>query len=383
MTTLVSTSFPRRFASALLTAGFTLALGHSILAEPVTVKPFGKADGQKIDLYTLANSHGVKAAITNYGATVVDLFTPDREGKPANISLGFNSVKPYESKKKDPYFGATIGRYANRIANGEFTLDGKKYQLAKNDPPNALHGGIKGFDKRVWKAEIVKAANPTVRFTLHSADGEEGYPGAMDVAVEYTLTEKNNLEMHFSATTDKPTVVNLTNHTYFNLHGSGNGSILDHVVTIPADRYTPVNATLIPTGELKKVEGTVMDFRKPTAIGLRIKEVGGKPIGYDHNYVLNKGLFGSGVKLNAEVHDPVSGRVLDVSSDQPGVQFYSGNFLDGTVTGREGKVYKQYTGFCVEPQHFPDSPNKPSFPSVVLRPGQTYRSTIVFHFGVK
>ena len=365
----------------LAVAGLALILGHSALAAPVTVKPFGKADDQKVDLYTLANANGVKVDITNFGATVVDLFTPDRKGALANISLGFSSVKPY-TKKTDPYFGATIGRYANRIADGKFVLDGKSYQLAKNNGANALHGGIKGFDKRVWKAEILKSSNPSVRFTLHSADGEEGYPGAMNVSLTYTLTDKNRLEMQFAATSDKRTVVNLTNHTYFNLHGSANGTILDHVVTIPASRYTPVSETLIPTGELKKVEGTVMDFRKPTPIGTRIKEVGGKPVGYDHNYVLDKKCPG-GVKLNARVYDPASGRMLEVLSDQPGVQFYSGNFLDGTLSGREGKAYRQHTGFCLEPQHFPDSPNQPQFPSTVLNPGKTYHSTIVFHFGVK
>ena len=378
----ISSPLPRRFAAALFATGLTVALVTAAMAAPVTVKPFGTADGKKVDLYTLVNANGVKANLTNYGATVVDLFTPDRDGKLANISLGFDSVTPYESKK-EPYFGATIGRYANRIAKGKFTLDGKTYQLATNDKSNALHGGLKGFDKRVWKAEVVEAANPTVRFSLQSADGEEGYPGAMDVTVVYTLTDKNDLQMSYTATTDKPTVVNLTNHTYFNLHGSANGVILDHVVTIPADRYTPVNATLIPTGELKALEGTVMDFRKPTAIGTRLKEVGGDPVGYDHNYVLNKTPEGDGVKLNAEVYEPVSGRVLEVLSDQPGVQFYTGNFLDGTVSGREGKPYQQYTGFCLEPQHYPDSPNQPAFPSVVLRPGQTYHSTIVFHFGTK
>jgi len=368
-------------SGAALTAVLAAMLAHSAFAAPVTVKPFGEADGQKISLYTLTNDKGVTVNVTNFGATVVDLLTPDRSGKSANISLGFDSVKPYLSKKV-PYFGATIGRYGNRIANGKFTLDGKPYQLARNDGPNALHGGIKGFDKRVWTAEIVKSANPSVRFTLHSADGEEGYPGAMDTTVVYTLTNKNNLELRFAATTDKPTVINLTNHTYFNLHGAGQGTVLDHQVRIPAKRYTPVDAKLIPTGELKSVKGTPMDFRKPVAIGARIKEVGGKPIGYDHNYVLNKGLLG-GVKLNAEVYEPASGRVLDVLSDQPGVQFYSGNFLDGTLKGREQKPYKQYTGLCLEPQHFPDSPNKPQFPSVVLRPGKTYHSTIVFHFGTK
>lgn len=349
--------------------------------DPVRSWPFGvTADGKKVELYTLTNSKGVKVSIATYGATIVDLVTPDRNGKMADISLGFDTFQPYLTKS--PFFGSTIGRYANRIANGKFCLDGKTYTTSISDIPgfpNTLHGGKKGFDKQVWKAQPLSNG---VRFTYHSKDGEEGFPGNMDAAVTYTLTHSNELKMEFTATTDKKTVVALTNHTYFNLAGAGNGTILGHQLMIPASRFTPVDKNLIPTGELKKVSGTVMDFRKPTAIGSRIKEVGGKPVGYDHNFVVNRSIF-PGLDLNARVHEPVSGRILEVYSDQPGVQFYSGNFLDGTIIGKGGKAYQQYTGFCLEPQHFPDSPNHPQFPSVVLTPGQTYHANIVFRFSAK
>lgn len=350
----------------------------------VSVKPFGNTGGKKVELYTLTNKNGVSVSLTNYGATVVNLFTPDRRGNLADIALGFDTFKPYPTKS--PYFGCIAGRYANRIADGKFSLEGKTYQLSKNEAPahlHHLHGGIKGFDKQVWNAEVLKSSQPSVRFTLRSPDGQEGYPGNLDVAVTYTLTDKNELRISYEATTDKPTVINLTNHTYFNLAGAGNGSILDHQLKINADRFTPVNKTLIPTGELKSVGGTVMDFRKPTAIGKRIKEVGGKPVGYDHNYVLNgKHPFACRM-LAAEVSDPKSGRVMKVYTDQPGIQFYSGNFLDGTIKGKGGKVYNQYDGFCLETQHFPASPNEPKFPSTVLKPGETYKTTTVYQFSAK
>jgi aldose 1-epimerase len=379
----MKTNHPNQNISKWLTVAWSACmLAVTTQAAPVTSKPFGKTtDGRPVELYTLANSKGVSVSISTYGAAIVDLVSPDRKGKSADIALGFDNVKPYLTGKV-PYFGATIGRYANRIAKGQFVLDGKTYQLATNDGPNALHGGVKGFDKRVWKAEILPSKIPSVRFSLHSADGDEGYPGALEATVTYSLSDKNDLRMDYGATTDKKTVVNLTNHTYYNLKGAGNGTVLNHEVMIPADFYTPVGPTLIPTGELKKVEGTVMDFRTPTTIGARIKEVGGKPVGYDHNYVLHKGLL-PGVKLNAEVYEPVSGRVLQVYSDQPGVQFYTGNFLDGTLVGKGEKAYQQYSAFCLEPQHFPDSPNQPKFPSVVLNPGQTYHATIVAHFSTK
>ena len=350
-------------------------------AIPTTVSLFGNTTaGEEVNLFTLTNKSGMKVTLSSYGATVIDLLAPDRSGKMADISLGFDSFAPYQTQS--PYFGAIVGRYGNRIAKGRFTLDGATYQLATNNDPNHLHGGIKGFDKRIWKGTNLPSSEPSVRFTLRSTDGEEGYPGNLGVAVTYTLTNQNELRISYEATTDKPTVINLTNHTYFNLAGAGNGNILGHQLKINASRFTPVDATLIPTGELKKVEETVMDFRKPTAIGARIKEVGGKPIGYDHNYVLDWSLH-FGLALAAEVYEPVCGRLMKVYTDQPGIQFYSGNFLDGTITGKGGKVYDQYTGFCLETQHFPESPNKPDFPSSVLRPGKTYRSTTIYAFSAK
>jgi aldose 1-epimerase len=347
---------------------------------PVTVKPFGTAAGdRKVEIYTLTNKYGMRVRLMTRGATVVDLYTPDRNGNLADIALGFSSLDSYGPKI--PYFGAIVGRYANRISNGKFTLEGKTYRLAKNNGPNALHGGLKGFDKRIWKAEVLKSSEPSVRFTLRSPDGQEGYPGTLDVAVTYTLTDQNELRLSYLAITDKPTVLNVTNHTYFNLAGAGNGSILDQQLKLNAGYFTPVNATLIPTGEIKSVKGTVMDFRKLTPIGLRIKQVGGNPIGYDHNYVLSRC---SCVHMTtaAVVHDPKSGRTMTVYTDQPGIQFYSGNFLDGTITGRGGKLYNQYSGFCLETQHFPDSPNEPTFPSTELKPGQTYKTTTVYKFSV-
>jgi len=375
-------NIPRSLTAALLLLPGVIAFSSQAThASPATVQPFGTTStGEKVSLFTLVNKNGMKVTLSNYGATVIDLLVPDRDGKLADVSLGFDTIRPYQTQS--PYFGAIVGRYGNRIALGRFTLDGVTYKLATNNEPNHLHGGVKGFDKRIWKGEILDTPEPSVRFTLRSNDGEEGYPGNLDVAVTYTLTNKNELRISYKATIDKPTVINLTNHTYFNLAGAGNGNILGHQLKINASRFTPVDATLIPTGELKKVEGTVMDFRKPTAIGARIKEVGGKPVGYDHNYVLDRAPH-FGLALAAEVTEPVSGRVMKVYTDQPGIQFYSGNFLDGTITGKGGKVYDQYTGFCLETQHFPDSPNKPNFPSVVLRPGKTYQTTTVYAFSAK
>jgi aldose 1-epimerase len=372
---------PINMVASVMALAICISSIQSASASAVSVRPFGRMrDGREVELYTLTNRNGMKVSLATYGATVVDLFTPDRSGRLADVALGFDTFHPYLTKS--PYFGCIAGRYANRIANGRFTLDGKTYQLAKNDGPNHLHGGVKGFDKQVWQGQIVKTTQPAVRFTLHSPDGQEGYPGNLVAKVTYTLTDRNQLRISYEATTDKPTIINLTNHTYFNLAGAGNGSILDHEIKIHADRFTPVNKTLIPTGELKKVEGTVMDFRKPTAIGARIKEVGGKPVGYDHNYVLNKcPLMKRSVA--AEVYEPKSGRMMKVCTDQPGIQFYSGNFLDGTIRGKGGKIYRQYDGFCLETQHFPDSPNEPRFPSTVLKPGQTYKTTSVYQFGVK
>ena len=348
--------------------------------DTVTKTDFGTAEDQPVLLYTLTNSHGMSVSVTNYGATVVKLMAPDKGGKMDDVVLGFDNLDGYLGEKGGPYFGATIGRYGNRIAKGRFTLEGKACQLPTNDNNiNMLHGGVKGFDKHVWKAEIVSTKPPTVLFSRTSPDGEEGFPGTMKALVRLTLTEDNEMKFTYTATTDKPTIVNLTHHSYFNLGGASSGrTILDNLLTIPADGFTPVDDTLIPTGEIKSVEGTVMDFRKPTAIGDRIQQVGGKPVGYDHNYVVK----GKGLRVVATVEDPKSGRVMKVSSDQPGVQFYSGNFLDGTITGKGGTVYQQYDALCLEPQHFPNSPNEPKFPSTELKPGDTYHSTIIYAFSV-
>jgi aldose 1-epimerase len=352
----------------------------AVAAEGVSKQDFGTEEGQPNTLYTLTNKDGMSVSIMNYGATVVKLMAPDKNGKMDDVVLGFDDLTGYLDPKKDPHFGATIGRYGNRIAKGQFTLDGQSYQLPINDPPNSLHGGPKGFDHVMWNAEIVSKSPPAIVFTRVSPDGEEGYPGTMKASVRYTLTEDNQMKLYFTAKTDKPTVVNLTHHSYFNLGGAGSGTILDERVTINADAYTPVDSTLIPTGEIKSVEGTPMDFRQPTAIGDRIQQVGGKPIGYDHNYVLRDA--GSGVREIVKVEDPKTGRVMKVYSDQPGVQFYTGNFLDGSITGKNGAVYQQYDALCLEPQHFPDSPNEPKFPSTVLKPGQTYHCTINYGFSV-
>jgi aldose 1-epimerase len=314
----------------------------------------------------------------DYGATVVKILAPDRNGKLDDIALGFDRFAPY--LHATTYFGATVGRYANRIAKGQFTLGKTVYQVPLNNGPNSLHGGTFGFDKRLWKTEPVDSDVPALRFTRLSPDGEEGYPGNLYVSVTFSLNDQNELRMDYRATTDKPTVINLTNHTYFNL--AGDGTILDHILTLHADAFTPVDATLIPTGEIKDVTDTPWDFRNPTAIGARIKQVGGKPVGYDHNYVLNKGWF-SNWAVAAEVEDPKTGRTLTVETDQPGIQFYSGNFLDGTLTGKSGKVYNQYDGFALETQHYPDSPNHDNFPSTVLQPGDTYETSTVYAFGVQ
>ena len=322
--------------------------------------------------------------VLDYGGIIVSLRTPDRAGKLADIVLGFDDLQGYV--KSSPYFGAITGRYANRIAKGRFTLDGTTYKLAVNNGPNALHGGLKGFDKVVWQAEPSMDSSG-VRLVLRytSDDGEEGYPGTLRATVTYTLSDSNQLAIDYDATTDKPTPVNLTQHTYFNLAGEGSGTVLGHVVTINADRYTPIDSTSIPTGELPSVAGTPFDFRTPTSIGARIDQSdpqlkNGR--GYDHNFVLNRQQGSTGLVHAAHVTDPTSGRTLDVSTTEPGVQFYTGNFLDGTVVGKNGHANPFRGGFCLETQHFPDSPNQPQFPSAILRPGDTYRSRTVFAFGV-
>ncbi len=351
--------------------------------QKITVKPFGKTkDGTPVKIYTLRNAHGMEARITNYGGLVVSLLAPDRAGKFDDVALGYDTLQEY--LKDSPYFGALIGRYGNRIAKGRFKLDGKSYKLAVNNGPNSLHGGLQGFDKVVWAAKPVNTKEgQALELSYISKDGEEGYPGNLTVKAVYVLTAENELRLDCTATTDKPTIVNLTHHSYFNLAGAGNGDILGHVVTIKADKFTPVNKNLIPTGELRLVEGTPFDFRKPTAIGARINEKDEQlkfANGYDHNWVLNKkpGKLG----IIAKVYEPTSGRVMEVLTTEPGVQFYVGNFLDGSI-GKGGKAYTFRTGLCLEPQHFPDSPNQPSFPSTVLRPGETFQNTISYRFSAK
>jgi aldose 1-epimerase len=343
---------------------------------------FGSADGQPVESFTLRNANGIEMRVISLGGIITHLTTPDRNGAFSDIVLGFDSIDGY--LKEHPYFGAIIGRYGNRIGKARFSIDGKTYQLAANNGPNHLHGGVKGFDKVVWKAEPVSSTDgQRIIFTRTSPDGEEGYPGALTVKVTYTLTDRNELAIDYEATTDRPTHVNLTHHSYFNLAGHNSGDILGHELMIDADRYTPVDATLIPTGELAPVTGTPFDFRQSTAIGARINQQNDQQIkyglGYDHNWVAN----GSGFRRVARAYEPKSGRTLDVATTEPGLQFYSGNFLDGTLTGKEGAVYQHRTGFCLETQHFPDTPNKPSFPTTLLKPGETYRTRTVYTFGVQ
>jgi aldose 1-epimerase len=346
----------------------------------VTRASFGQLpDGTAVESFTLRNAHGLEVRAITYGAIITSVRVPDRAGRLGDVVLGHDDLAGYLAKPS--YFGAVVGRYGNRIAKGRFTLDGKTYTLATNNGPNHLHGGIKGFDKVVWKAEPA-ATGAAVTFRYVSADGEEGYPGKLQAQVTYTLDDHDALTFDYRATTDKATPLNLTQHSYFNLAGAGS-DILGHVLTLDADRFTPVDATLIPLGPLAPVAGTPLDFRKPTAIGARIDaddEQIRRGGGYDHNFVINRS--GRGLVHAARVADPVSGRTMDVATTEPGVQFYSGNFLDGTVTGKGGVAYKRRSGLCLETQHYPDSPNQPSFPSSVLRPGQEYRSKTVLTFGV-
>ena len=337
--------------------------------------PFGTADQKEVFLYTLTNSHCITVKITNYGGIITSILMPDKNGKSGDIVLGYDSLGGYQ--KVTPYFGAIVGRVANRIAKGTFTLDGKVYKLAINNGNNTLHGGLKGFDKVVWDAkEISDSARVGLELTYLSKDGEEGYPGNLKVKVTYTLDEQDQLTTLIEAETDAPTPVNLCNHTYFNLSGADT-SILGHLLTLAADRYTIVNSELIPTGELPPVAGTPMDFNTPHAVGERIALVEG---GYDHNYVLRKNP--GQLALAATIEDPRTGRKVEVLTTQPGVQFYSGNFLDGTITGKGGKVYAKHYGLCLETQHFPDSPNQPSFPNTILKPGEKFAETTIYRFMV-
>jgi len=350
----------------------------------ISQTPFGNtADGTPVAIYTLRNSKGMEARIMTYGGIVQSLKVPDKNGKFDDVVLGYDDLDGY--LKATPYFGALIGRYGNRIGGAKFTLEGKTYTLATNNGPNSLHGGLKGFDKVVWKSTpLVTADGPALQLTYFSKDGEEGFPGNLKVTAVYTLTDNNELHLYFTATTDQPTVCNLTHHSYFNLAGQGNGDILGHIVYINADNTTSVDSNLITTGEIKPVDGTPFDFRKPTAIGARINDpdtVLQYGPGYDHNWVINKPMGKLG--LQARVYEPATGRVMEVFSTEPGLQFYTGNSLDGSITGKDGKVYQRRTAFCMEPQHYPDSPNKPMFPITELKPGETYQNTIIYRFYVK
>lgn len=340
-------------------------------------------DGKKADLFTLTNSNGLVAKITNYGCIVTELHVPDRDGKFADVVLGYDNLDDFI--KDTPYFGAVVGRYGNRIAKAKFTLDGKEYSLAANNDQNHLHGGLKGFDKVIWDAEAMHTEDgPALKLTYLSVDGEEGYPGNLSCTVIYTLTNKNELKISYEAETDKATPINLTHHSYFNLAGHDAGDILAHEMMIDADHTTPVDEGLIPTGQIKPVKGTPLDFTKPTAIGARIDQddeqlkFGG---GYDHNWVLNN--KNGGFALACSVYEPTTGRVMDVFTTEPGMQFYSGNFLDGSNIGKGGAVYNLRNGFCLETQHFPDSPNQPQFPSAILQPGQKYKHVTAYRFSAR
>jgi aldose 1-epimerase len=369
---------------ALALAGLlgSVTAGAPALAGSIEKRPFGTTpDGKTVEVYTLRNDGKMSVDILTYGGVVHALNVPDRDGKMGNIALGFAKLDDYLTKS--PYFGNITGRYANRIAKGAFTLEGKTYQLATNNGPNALHGGIKGFDKKVWQAKEVQSANGVgLELTYTSPDGEEGYPGTLTTKVTYTVTDKNELRIDYEATTDKPTVVNLTNHTYFNLAGEGSGSILGHELMLNASAFTPVDATLIPTGEITKVAGGPMAFTSLTPIGAGIRNDDQQLVfgrGYDHNWVLDKPSAGA-LTLAARVHEPTTGRVMEISTTEPGIQFYAGNFLDASLVGTSGKMYRQSDGFCLETQHFPDSPNHANFPSTVLKPGEVYKTTTVHRF---
>jgi len=341
---------------------------------------FGNSrDGEPVIIYTLANRAGLKARVTSWGAGLVEMHVPDRAGALADVTLGFDNLAGY--LVAHPHFGVTTGRYANRIARGKFPLDGVFYSIGANDGENHLHGGVTGFHHRNWSSEPLPGEN-AVRFTYTSADGEEGFPGALKIAVTYTLTEANELRIDYTATTDKPTVVNLTNHAYWNLAGANAGSILDHELTLHAERYVPVDDAGIPTGGLEPVAGGPMDFRRAKPIAKDFAQMRGNPGGYDHTFVLDQAQPDT-MTVASELYEPLSGRVMTISTTEPGIQLYTGNFLNGSVRGKAGKAYGKNEGLCLETQHFPDSPNRPDFPSTVLRPGQTYRTSTVHRFSVR
>jgi aldose 1-epimerase len=366
-------------------AGASNLQGSVFVAEAtgITESSFGTSpDGAPVRLFTLTNANGMELRAITYGLIIVSLKVPDRDGRLGDIVIGHEAMEGYLTRSR--FFGAVVGRYGNRIAGGRFTLDGHAYQLSQNNGPNHLHGGIQGFDKIVWDARVTPdPRGPSVTFTHTSPDGHEGYPGTLAAKVVYTLTDRNALVIEYSATTDKPTIVNMTQHSYFNLAGEGSGTILDHRLTIDADRFTPVDTTVIPTGELAPVAGTPFDFRQETAIGARIDadhpqiKIGS---GYDHNFVLTRN--GPGLAHAVRVVDPKTGRTMDISTTEPGVQFYSANKLDDSFVGKGGHIYRSRTAFCLETQHFPDSPNKENFPSTVVRPGKDYQSTTMFTFGI-
>jgi aldose 1-epimerase len=357
------------------------AKGGEPMQGSIEKKAFGTtAEGEAVDLYVLVNAHKMQAKIMTYGATLIELRVPDRDGKFDDVVLGFDNLQAYLAGH--PFFGSTVGRVANRIAKGKFTLDGKEYTLAINNGPNTLHGGLKGFDKKVWKAGVAGSPNGVaVKFSCVSPDGDEGFPGTLTTTVTYTLTNQNEVKIEYQATTDKATPINLTNHSYFNLAGASSGNVLAHEFMLTADRYTPVDETLIPIGEIRSVAGTPLDFRSPHTIGARIAQIPASIGGYDHNFVLPGG--GKELELAARVYEPKSGRVLEMYTTEPGVQLYTSNFLDGKLKGKGGAVYNKQQAFCLEAQHFPDSINQPTFPTVILRPGGTYKQTTVYKFSTK
>lgn len=366
----------------LLSLSSILASAPSRAREKSVIKKesFGKTPDAAVDLYTIKNANGLELRVTNYGGIIVSLRVPDKKGSLADVVLGYDNLDGYLTNPA--YFGAIVGRYANRIANGKFTVDGVEYHLAKNNGPNSLHGGLKGFNKAIWHADpFTDEQGSGLILTYTSKDGEEGYPGNLKTKVTYTLTDQNELKIEYEATTDKATPVNLTSHSYFNLAGEGSGDILKHELTLNADRFTPVDQTLIPTGELRPVKGTPMDFTTSTPVGARINDSYDQLLighGYDHNFVLHR--KGDDLQLAARVREPQSGRVLEVYTTEPGVQLYTGNFLDGNITGKNRHAYNKHAALCLETQHFPDSPNHPNFPSTILRPGQTHHSSTVFKF---